>query len=821
MARKVQWKFQIRSKHMLEIHNPESHLIEYSTLYNEKKYIEILDKFLAEESQLESNPNILNIIGASHQQLNNMELAKEYFEKSSELNPNDPQIVYNLANLEYRDKSYQKAFDLYHKALNNNLSSPLVLVQMGRCLMGLGSLEDAAILFDNALESDPKCEQAYIEHAEIMALKNDPEATIDYFYKALDINPSSPLALQRLARYFNKINRPKVALNFAQKAINLGIADKYTFYEQALVLYKIGYPEEAIFSLKKILEVDSKDSEAFNLIGKCLIKLKMFDEAVESFCDAIYFKSDIQEYYTNLGLSLSELGRFNDAQECLTKAISLSEDSSNANYLLGKIYSKSGNAKAALEQYTIAGNLNRHDVLPIIGKFDVSGNNSKLNPITLFKEVSSHLTGHMPSVDSNKERLELESVKINTGSEDQHIVIRSFGNSQGALYFHSLLDGHPDVYSLPGYYLKTWFEEETWSIFIPDYTNNNWRQVLANDICRHFEPMFDASSKKAVLGITEYTKPSSTKMGLDKLGQEGSEVFNVDPKVFKDKLLKLLLPMDFINQNNCFELVHEAFEESYRNPSTIYGVKNSIVYNLDNASSYAELNFFSHYPDSKVVSVIQNPLVVLERFVKDTASQLHGNNRQSDLDTLSNLVSDITKVLLSINDPKNKALGIRGIKLEDLVKNTDKVMPKIATSLGIKNVAQIYTTTCFSYNFLKDQENQANLTSSLDTYGNDGCNNSLNSKDRKVFETLFWPMMSSYKYTNVSKAKFQKQLAQIRPWLDKPLQFEKELYSKIDIGDLKLEESDSYQTLHKHLIIAWDILATKGVYPYPLEPMID
>ena len=82
-------------------------------------------------------------------------------------------------------------------------------------------------------------------------------------------------------------------------------------------------------------------------------------------------------------------------------------------------------------------------------------------------------------------------------------------------------------------------------------------------------------------------------------------------------------------------------------------------------------------------------------------------------------------------------------------------------------------------------------------------------------------MMSSFKYTNVSEAKFQKQLAQIRPWLDKPLQFEKDLYSKIDKGSSKLEESDSYQTLHKHLITAWDILNTKGVYPYPLKPMIN
>ena len=148
-------------------------------------------------------------------------------------------------------------------------------------------------------------------------------------------------------------------------------------------------------------------------------------------------------------------------------------------------------------------------------------------------------------------------------------------------------------------------------------------------------------------------------------------------------------------------------------------------------------------------------------------------------------------------------------------------MPKIATSLGIKDVAQIYTTTCFSYGFLKDREYLAYLTSSLNTHGNDECDNLLNSKDRKIFETLFWPMMSSFKYTNVSKAKFQKQLAQIRPWLDKPLQFEKDLYSKIDKGASKLEESDSYQTLHKHLITAWDILNTKGVYPYPLKPMIN
>ena len=54
---------------MLEINNENGSYAEYSSLYNEKKYTEVLEKFIGDKSHLGNDPDILNIIGASHQHL--------------------------------------------------------------------------------------------------------------------------------------------------------------------------------------------------------------------------------------------------------------------------------------------------------------------------------------------------------------------------------------------------------------------------------------------------------------------------------------------------------------------------------------------------------------------------------------------------------------------------------------------------------------------------------------------------------------------------------------------------------------------------------
>ena len=61
-----------------------------------------------------------------------------------------------------------------------------------------------------------------------------------------------------------------------------------------------------------------------------------------------------------------------------------------------------------------------------------------------------------------------------------------FGRS-GSLFLHSLLDGHPQISTLPGYFFKGWFNEKTWPILEPDFKEISWRKNLAK-IFVIFEP---------------------------------------------------------------------------------------------------------------------------------------------------------------------------------------------------------------------------------------------------------------------------------------------------------------------------------------------
>ena len=49
-------------------------------------------------------------------------------------------------------------------------------------------------------------------------------------------------------------------------------------------------------------------------------------------------------------------------------------------------------------------------------------------------------------------------------SNQKIICLLAFGRS-GSLFLHSLLDGHPQISTLPGYFFKGWFGDKTWSIF--------------------------------------------------------------------------------------------------------------------------------------------------------------------------------------------------------------------------------------------------------------------------------------------------------------------------------------------------------------------
>ena len=101
-------------------------------------------------------------------------------------------------------------------------------------------------------------------------------------------------------------------------------------------------------------------------------------------------------------------------------------------------------------------------------------------------------------------------------------------------------------------------------------------------------------------------------MGFTQLGDNQSETLKLDQGIFKKYLIKLLQNYKEINNKNCFELIHQAFELAYRNPASKIEPEKTIFYHLHNPSYYERLNFNYHYPKNKTLFIVRHPIQMLE-----------------------------------------------------------------------------------------------------------------------------------------------------------------------------------------------------------------
>ena len=80
--------------------------------------------------------------------------------------------------------------------------------------------------------------------------------------------------------------------------------------------------------------------------------------------------------------------------------------------------------------------------------------------------------------------------------------------------------------------------------------------------------------------------------------------------------------------------------------------------------------------------------------------------------------------------------------------------------------------------------------------------------------------MDIHGYTTMSKEKFLKNLQEIRPYLDKPLQFEMDIYKKLPNDKPDISKIYQFNELHRELINIWEILNETKTYPNLIKPLV-
>ena len=362
----------------------------------------------------------------------------------------------------------QSLIDLYSQGLlQQALEQATVLLQkfpssgvlyniFGAAYKGLGQFDAAIEAYSKALAIEPENAQFYSNMGVALQDQGNLEEAMEAYNKALAIKP-----------------------DYAEAYNNMGIA-----------LQEQGKLEEAIEAYNKALAIKPDYADAYNNMGVTLKDQGKLEEAIEAYNKALSIKPDYAEAYNNMGAALQDQGKLEEAIEAYNKALAIKPDYAeawnNIVFPLQSIKSRVSSEEELVSYYPKDTGSNYYQIAKSNLNFKIN-----LGGTDAEKSLSESLNALAKADYSVIKKPEHSKDPASSQMQltDEVVALVHFGRS-GTGLLHSLIDGHPEVSTLPSIYLSQYFDHSTWERIISGGLEQDGRS--ASWLCMTFS--FDATS---------------------------------------------------------------------------------------------------------------------------------------------------------------------------------------------------------------------------------------------------------------------------------------------------------------------------------------
>ena len=666
----------------------------------------------------------------------------------------------------YSSGRYQSLLDQLPMTFQKFPKSATLYNLRGATHDALESFDMALADYDRAIKLRPDYADAYNNKGNFFKDRGNFEEAIRCFRKALAISPNYPQAHNNLGITYKKRHKSEEDL------------------------------DSAIKCYKSALKLNPNFSDAHNNMGSVLAEKQKFEEAIECYGVAIKLNPSAFKVISNIGSAQLEQGRFESAINTFEECIGKMPNNVDAYNGLASALRQQGDLDSAKTHLLEASRI----------KPDCADTWTNLG---LIHQKNGQLE---KARDYYQKTLEVTDFCSGIKSQKRIIAFHSLGRS-GSFFFHSLIDGHPRISTLPGAYFKGWFEEGLWNSIHTDPHLPNWREKIAENIVSQFKPLFDSGCKYNVrgspLGNSNWLARDA---GFTEMGNGRDELFKLDPTEFKNAFIKLLESHEQMDPVTCFELIHQAFDLSYRENVSANDLNEKIIfYHIHNPEPYLQARVLNAFPNCLSLYVVRHPVQCLE-------SWMAGDLQDFNIAMWFKMTKKFDAMLTGMASPYN--FLAKGVKLEDIKSDPKKMMQIVAAWMGIEDDLSLYLSEFCN---LKYWGPPSAVTGAISGFDKSAISTPLGhffgQDDVKIFETLFWPLSKLFGYTELSENDFVEQLKAIEPMIEKPLKFEEHLYEKLNDRSIPLVEIPAYKYFHSELKIAWAILMRDRTYKGLLQPL--
>jgi tetratricopeptide (TPR) repeat protein len=708
-------------------------------------------------------------------------------------------------------------------------------------LHGAGDLPKAEHIYNQVLQANPNQPVALHLLGVIAHQVGRNDAAVNLISKALSIQPDYGVAHGNLGNALLGLGHLEQAINSYQTALTIDPENLEAQYNIGNALKQLGRLEDAIACYRKVLVINPDIAEAHNNLGNVLQEQGKLDEAIASYNSALTLNPGFAEAHSNLGAVQREQGKLEQAVASCQRAVEVAPDYTLAHINLGNALSGLGNIKEAVSSFHTALTIqpdyreawNNLEIVakiyrylypvksggPDFCKFGLSSDARATVDFAIFEHALANYRPDQADESYDKTLLALppksgEEIPVDGAQEinaeaptvpQKMVALLHFGRS-GTGLLHSLVDGHPEISTLPSIYLRGYFSAGIWARI----SAGGWRELPARFVSE-FEVLFDARTSKSPPG--DFRKDSSflgQKEGMTNVGEGRDEVLSVDREKFCSVALELMQGFDNIDPGSFLQIVHAAFER-VTNASTD---KDLIFYHIHNPQEFTKLNFLRYAPDAKLVFMVREPLRSCESWVRNAF-------KKGDYNTICFRIASMLYAFDQVALRKHDSVGIR---LEDLKSHPEPTMRALCDWLGVTENPCLYEMTAQGKKWWGDpssphyDENKA-----MEPFGEDANNDKVgdvfSENDQFVLRTLFYPFSVRFGYQNADPVQFDKDLQEIRPRLEDMFDFEKAIIEKTGTDPATFKRQADYSLLRAGLLDRWEVLSSFKDYPHMLTPL--
>jgi len=343
---------------------------------------------------------------------------------------------------------------------------------------------------------------------------------------------------------------------------------------------------------------------------------------------------------------------------------------------------------------------------------------------------------------------------------------------------------------------------------------------LVRRILDEFEPMFDARSRRNVVGRPfDNSAWLASDMGFVEMGPDRTTPFVVDRDAFAAAMLDLLAPLSDVGRKDCFKLMHAAFDRATGRG----GPKEALFYHIHNPNVGELAGFLGDCPRSRLLYVVRQPVQSIESWLMlDVVSPDSPADNAARLGSWAEMVNTIVTVFQKMHPHFHPGIPEAGIRLEDLKAEPRRVLPRLAAWMGVADHSALYESAFCGLKYW----GTLSVSGPVDGFSDKNLRQSrgrvFGERDILILETLLWPFSRRYGYTSWGPDEFRARLADIRPWLDQPLEFETVNHAGLRHPAPPLDGVPAYRRLHAFLQAHWTLLDRDGdcrgiPEPLPLE----